>query len=164
MAHIVNPKNLDVEDDDALFAGALMQGLIWIEDDEDDIAYEFDDVEDTVEDFETSTPAAPKNKLSHSRNTDRKRLLAAQAISDYSPEDVLQAARDFVRAQDKAWVNFSRVSQHLYERFNGLNSKRLSQGKKKYTSLLKFIAAHRSDFQVRPETGKQGMYWIRLAN
>ena len=36
MARIVNPYNLDVEDDDALFAGALSQGLIWIEDDDDD--------------------------------------------------------------------------------------------------------------------------------
>ncbi len=36
MAHIVNPYNLDVEDDDALFAGALSNGDIWIEDDDDD--------------------------------------------------------------------------------------------------------------------------------
>jgi WD40 repeat protein len=36
MARIVNPYNLGVEDDDALFAGALSQGLIWIEDDDDE--------------------------------------------------------------------------------------------------------------------------------
>ena len=35
MAYIVNPYNLDVEDDDALFAGALCNGDIWIEDDDD---------------------------------------------------------------------------------------------------------------------------------
>ncbi|MCL4247443.1 MAG: hypothetical protein KJ065_04755 [Anaerolineae bacterium] len=34
MAHIVNPYNLDT-DDDAVFAGLLSQGLIWIEDDEE---------------------------------------------------------------------------------------------------------------------------------
>lgn len=34
MAHIVNPHNLDI-DDDAVFAGALSQGLIWIEDGDD---------------------------------------------------------------------------------------------------------------------------------
>jgi cupin superfamily acireductone dioxygenase involved in methionine salvage len=134
MAHIVNPNNLDVEDDDALFAGALFQGLIWIEDDEDDSAYEFDDLDYIVEDFETSTPTAPKNKRSHARNTKRKSLLATQAVRDYYPEDVLQAARDFVRAQDTAWVKFSRVSQHLHERFDRLNLKRLTQGKEIYKS------------------------------
>ncbi len=35
MAHIVNPHNYDTEDD-AVFAGLLMQGLVWIEDDEDE--------------------------------------------------------------------------------------------------------------------------------
>lgn len=35
MAHIVDPYNLDT-DDDAVFAGLLMQGLVWIEDDDDD--------------------------------------------------------------------------------------------------------------------------------
>ena len=33
MARIVNPQNIDI-DDDAIFAGALSQGLIWIEDDD----------------------------------------------------------------------------------------------------------------------------------
>ena len=34
-ARIINPYNLD-DDDDAIFAGALSSGLIWIEDDDDD--------------------------------------------------------------------------------------------------------------------------------
>ena len=42
MARLVNPYNLD-DDDDAILSGALSQGLIWIEDDEDaDDNYKFE--------------------------------------------------------------------------------------------------------------------------
>lgn len=44
MAHIEDPFNLDT-DDDAVFAGLLMDGLVWIEDDDDETnGYETDDV------------------------------------------------------------------------------------------------------------------------
>jgi hypothetical protein len=42
MAHIANPQNFDI-DDDAIFAGLLMQGLVWIEEDnEDELNADFD--------------------------------------------------------------------------------------------------------------------------
>lgn len=103
-----------------------------------------------------------KNKRSHSRATQRKRAIAAQAVRDYSTDDVLQAAREFIQAQDESWVNFSRVSQHLYKRFYHLKPKRLGQPGKKYKSLLKFIADYPADFQLRSEPDQRGVYWIRL--
>jgi hypothetical protein len=103
-----------------------------------------------------------KNKRSHSRETQRKREIAARAVGDYSAEDVLQAARDFIRAQNEEWVNASRVMQHLYETFYKLKPKRLGQPGKKYKSLLKFLADCPSDFEVRLDADKRSLYWIRL--
>lgn len=104
-----------------------------------------------------------KNKRSHSRETQRKREIAARAIRDYSTEDILQAARDFLREQNEEWVNASRVIQHLYEIFYKLKPKHLGQPDKKYKSLLKFLEDYPSDFEVRADTEKRGLYWIRLA-
>jgi len=110
-------------------------------------------------------PNAPKKrkgkpKRSHSRNTQRKREIAAQAIRDYSTDDVLQTADDFIRAQNEEWVNFSRVAQCLYETFYHLKSKRLGQPGKKYKSLLKFLADYPTRFEVKCD--EAGVYWIRL--
>ena len=104
----------------------------------------------------------PKNKRSKSRATQRKREIAAQAVRNYTTEDVLQATQNFIRAQAEEWVNFSRVAQHLYERFYNLKPKRLGQSGEKYKSLLKFIADYPSDFELRSEPNQQGVYWIRL--
>lgn len=104
----------------------------------------------------------PKPKRSKSRATQRKRDIAAQAVRDYNTDDVLQAARDFIQAQAEDWVNFSRVSQHLYETFYHLKPKRLGQPGKKYKSLLKLLADYPSDFELRPDPEKRGGYWIRL--
>ncbi len=106
----------------------------------------------------------PKNKRSKSRATQRKREIAAQAIREYSTDDVLQAAHDFIQAQTESWVNFSRVSQHLYERFYHLKPKRLGAPGKKYKSLLKFIADYPDRFQLRSEPDQRGVYWIRLSD
>lgn len=103
-----------------------------------------------------------KHKRTKSRETQRKRETAAQAIRDYSTDDVLQAARDFIQAQDEDWVNFSRVSQHLHETFYHLKPKRLGQPGKKYKSLLKFAADYPSDFELRSDSDNRGLYWIRL--
>jgi hypothetical protein len=105
----------------------------------------------------------PKNKRSKSRATQRKRERAAKAIREYSTEDVLQAAHDFIQAQTEPWVNFSRVSLHLYERFYHLKPKRLGAPGKKYKSLLKFIADYPDRFQLRSEPDQRGVYWIRLS-
>ncbi len=106
----------------------------------------------------------PKNKRSRSRATQRKREIAAKTVREYSAEDVLQAAHEFIQAQTEPWVNFSRVSQHLYERFYHLKPNRLGAPGKKYKSLLKFIAAYPDRFQLRSEPDQRGVYWIRLSD
>jgi hypothetical protein len=103
-----------------------------------------------------------KNKRSHSRETQRKREIAVRAVRNYSTEDVLQAARDFLREQNAEWVNASCVMQHLYETFYKLKPKRLGQPGRKYKSLLKFLADCPSDFEVRTDADQRGLYWIRL--
>ncbi|MBZ0296627.1 MAG: hypothetical protein K8L99_28960 [Anaerolineae bacterium] len=107
-------------------------------------------------------PKKPKNKRSKSRASHHKRAIASQAVRDYNTDDVLQAARDFIRAQNEEWVNFSRVSQCLYESFYHLKLKRLGQPGKKYKSLLKFLADYPSDFELRVDPDNNGLYWIRL--
>jgi hypothetical protein len=108
------------------------------------------------------SPKKPKNKRSHSRNTQHKREIAAKAVRDYSTDNVLQAARDFIRAQNEEWVNFSRVAQCLYETFYHLKPKRLGQPGKKYKSLLKLLADYPADFELRQDPDNGGLYWIRL--
>lgn len=104
----------------------------------------------------------PKNKRTKSRETQRKREIAAHAVREYNTDDVLQAARDFIQAQDEDWVNFSHVSQHLNETFYNLKPKRLGQPGKKYKSLLKLLADYPSDFELRQDPDNKGIYWIRL--
>ena len=104
-----------------------------------------------------------KPKHTHSRVTQRKREIAAKAIRDYSTEDILQATHDFIQAQNEAWVNFSRVSQHLYERFYHLKPTHLGLPGKKYKSLLKFIADHPDRFALRSEPDGRGVWWIGLS-
>jgi hypothetical protein len=106
----------------------------------------------------------PKNKRSHSTNTKRKRAIAAAAIREYTTEDVLQAAHDFIQQQGGEWVNFSRVAQHLYERFYKLKPKHLGQPGKRHNSLLKVIAEYPNRFQIRKEADQPGMYWLRLVS
>ena len=106
----------------------------------------------------------PKNKRSHSTNTKRKRAIAAAAVREYTSEDVLQAAHDFIQKQGNEWVNFSRVSQHLYERFYKLKPKRLGQLGKRHNSLLKVIADYPERFQICKDADQPGMYWIRLVS
>lgn len=102
-----------------------------------------------------------KNKRSNSRTTQRKREIAEKAIRTYTTEDVLQSARDFLSSCDEEWVNFSRLSQYLYETFFQLKPKHLGQPCKQYTSLLKFLTDYPNDFELRPDTHKKGLYWIR---
>lgn len=102
-----------------------------------------------------------KNKRSNSRTTQHKREIAEKAIRAYTTEDVLQAARDFLKGCDEEWVNFSRLSQYLYERFFKLKPKYLGQPGKQYTTLLKFLTDYPNDFELRPAKDKKGLYWIR---
>ncbi len=106
----------------------------------------------------------PKNKRSKSRASQLKRQNAAKAIREYTLEDVLQAACDFIQKQGDEWVNYNRVSQHLYERFYHLKPKRLGQPGKRYNSLLKVIADYPERFQLRREADQPGVYWIRMVS
>lgn len=103
----------------------------------------------------------PKNKRSNSRTTQRKREIAAKAIREYTTEDVLHSTRDFIQGRDEEWVNFSRLSQHLYETYFKLKPKRLGQPGKKYKSLLKLLADYPDNFEIRADDEKKGLYWIR---
>lgn len=115
-----------------------------------------------IEDPHTPKKRKGKPKRSHSSNTKRKREIAAKAIREYNTDTVLQSARDFIRKQNEEWVNFSRLSQHLYETFYKLKPKHLGPKSKKYKSLLKFIADYPDDFEVRQDDDKKGLYWIRM--
>ncbi|HUN09117.1 MAG TPA: hypothetical protein PLQ56_21095 [Aggregatilineales bacterium] len=101
----------------------------------------------------------PRNKHSRSVNTRRKRTIAAAAVRDYNTEDVLQAARSFLEAQNEEWVNVSRLAQHIYERFYKLKPKHLRQPGKRYKSILKFLA-DMPDFVIRRDP-ENDVYWIR---
>ncbi|MEP7288633.1 MAG: hypothetical protein ABI947_23005 [Chloroflexota bacterium] len=112
-------------------------------------------------------PGAPlntprKNKRSHSRATQHKREIAAQAQREYNTDDVLQAAQDFLRDQTEEWVNCSLLAQYLYERFYDLKPKRLGEPEKKYKSLLKFAIDYPSRFTLREDENNSGLYWICL--
>jgi hypothetical protein len=104
-----------------------------------------------------------KNKRSKSRATQRKREITAQAIHEYGTDEVLQATLDFLRDQGDEWVNFSTVSQHLYERFYKLKPKHLGQASKKYKSLLKLLQDYPDMFVIKDGKEKRGAYWIHLA-
>jgi len=114
----------------------------------------------TYELLKATKAKKPKNKRSHSRNTQRKGEIAAQAVREYDTDDVLQAAHNFIQAQKEEWVNFSKVSQCLYDTFYHLKPKRLGEQGKKYKSLLKFLTDYPARFEVKCD--KAGVYWIRL--
>lgn len=103
-----------------------------------------------------------KDKESHSRSKKMKQKIALVAIRDYDTDTVLQHAQDFIRRQDKEWVNFSRLSQYLHETFYNLKPKHLGSSNKKHKSLLKFLADYPSEFELRPDDDKKGVFWIRL--
>ena len=107
-------------------------------------------------------PRKPKNKRSNSRSTKRKREIAANAIRIYDTDDVLQSACNYLQAQKEDWVNFSKVSQHLYERFYKLKPRHLGQPGKKYKSLLKLLQDYPDLFTIRADKDKRGVYWIKL--
>ena len=105
-----------------------------------------------------------KNKRSNSSNTKRKREIAAQAIRSYHTDDVLLAAQRFIQEREEEWVNFSRVSQHLYERFYKLKPRHLGESGKRYKSLVKLLQDYPERFEIQPDKQKTGSYWIQVAD
>lgn len=51
-----------------------------------------------------------KSKRSKSRATQRKREIAANAIREYTREDVFARIEEFLQEREEQWVNFSHVS------------------------------------------------------
>ena len=117
MAYIENPQNFDT-DDDAVFSSLLSQGLVWIEDDEDE-----------GNDFAT---------------------------------EVTDEAYNFVAGDREEWVNFSRLNHHLYATFGKIDAKKLGDTDKKYKTLIAFFADNVSEFELRLDDKKSGLYWIRV--
>lgn len=81
---------------------------------------------------------------------------------NYTIEDIIKVAIEFIRKRNGQWVNFSRLSHHLHEMFTDLNPKNLGKPNKNYKSLLKLIADYPNHFEIRQDTAKQGLFWIRL--
>lgn len=106
-----------------------------------------------------SASAAPKSAVTEGSKPSPKNQLAGQ---NYATDDILLAARDFVYKRNEEWVNFSRVSQHLHERFSKLKPKQLGRPSKNYGSLLQVFADFPCEFELRRDSEKQGLYWIRL--
>jgi len=104
-----------------------------------------------------------KNKRSNSRNTKRKREIAAKATRDYTTDDVLQAAQDFIQQRDEVWVNFSHVSQYLYETFYKLKPRQLGKSGRRYKSLLKLLLDYPEVFKIKADDEKTGLYWVQLS-
>ena len=148
MAHIVNPYNLD-DDDDAIFSAAISMGLIWIVDDEDDNGYSIADLPPLPIGMRPHTPYIPTKHESTEKS------------KNYKAIDVFQAARDFIDTRNEEWVNFDRLSHHLHERFDNLNSAKLGQTGKK-NNLFKFFGDYSAYFELRLDEEKQGLRWIRL--
>jgi hypothetical protein len=168
MAHIVNPYNLD-DDDDAVFSALLSQGLIWVEDDDDDNhESEIEEINGLIHvihidpSLQKATIPEREHKHSHSSNTHGEQESARKSVHNYEIDEVLQAIHVFIRGRNEDWVNFSRVALHLYKTFPNINLKQLGRPAKNYKSLLKLIADYPSDFELWLDSEKQGLYWIRL--
>lgn len=106
-----------------------------------------------------STSATPKSAITRGSEKHRQNQPVEQS---HATDDVLLAARDFIHKRNEEWVNFSRVSQHLHERFSKLKPKQLGRPSKHYGSLLKVFADFPCEFELRRDAEKQGLYWIRL--
>src|SRR4051812_46860994 len=81
---------------------------------------------------------------------------------EYDAASVLGEASAFIEEQDEEWTNFSRLCTHLFETFGKLDLKRLGQSDKKYKNLVKFFADYPSDFELRLDSQKNGLYWIKV--
>jgi len=86
----------------------------------------------------------------------------SKLIADYEIGDIVAEIRDYVRSRNETWINLTRVSQHIHRVFPNLKVKALGTSNKRYKSFPKLIEDHPSDFELRLDPKKQGLYWIRL--
>lgn len=75
---------------------------------------------------------------------------------------VLETSRNYIRKRNEKWVNFTRLSQHLHQNFSKLNVRILGKPDKSYKNFRSLIADYPSDFELRQDPKKQGLYWVRL--
>lgn len=90
------------------------------------------------------------------------RKSGTQEAREYNTKEVLRTARKFLGGRNEVWINFSHVVHHLREVFPNINLKRLKLSDNSAKSLIKLIADYPSDFELRQDLEKQGLYWIRL--
>jgi hypothetical protein len=76
-------------------------------------------------------------------------------------DSVVEEAWEFINEQGEEWVNFSRLSLHLYETFGKLDLKQLGQPNKNYKNLVKLFADYPNDFELKLDQQKNGLYWIK---
>ncbi len=103
-----------------------------------------------------------KTKRSKSRATQRKREIAANAIREYTREDVFARIEAFL--QEREEVNFSHVSQLVYETYYKFKPRRMGRPGKKYKSLLKVLQDYPELFTVRPDEDNPSLFYIRLVD
>ena len=103
-----------------------------------------------------------KNKRSKSRATQRKREIAANAIGDYTREDVFARIEDFLH--ERGEVNFSHVSQLVYETYHNFKPRRMGRPGKKYKSLLKVLQDYPELYMIRADEDNRSLFYIRLAD
>jgi len=103
-----------------------------------------------------------KTKRSKSRATQRKREIAANAIREYTREDVFARIEAFL--QEREEVNFSHVSQLVYETYYKFKPHRMGRPGKKYKSLLKVLQDYPELFTVRPDEDNPSLFYIRLVD
>ncbi len=105
-----------------------------------------------------------KNKRSKSRATQRKREIAANAIREYAREDIFARIEVFLNECEDDWVNFSHVSQLVYETYHKFKPRRMGQPGKKYKSLLKVLQDYPELFAIRVDDDNPSLFYIRLTD
>lgn len=105
-----------------------------------------------------------KNKRSKSRATQRKRKIAANAIREYTHEDVFARIEAFLSEREETWVNVSLVSQLVYETYHKFKPRRMGRPGKKYRSLLKVLQDYPELFTIRPDDDNPSLFYIRLTD
>ena len=91
-----------------------------------------------------------------------KREIAANAIRDYTREDVFARIEDFLR--ERGEVNFSHVSQLVYETYHNFKPRRMGRPGKKYKSLLKVLQDYPELFTIRVDEDNCSLFYIRLTD
>lgn len=91
-------------------------------------------------------------------------LKSEEPVDQYNISEILAEVGNFIRGRDEQWVNFTRVDQHIRNRFSELDLRKLKGTSKKYKHLRKLTEDYPQQFLLRPDEHKSGLFYIRLAN